>query len=116
MRKTILVVEDDRSRRKVLVETLRGAGYDVIAGEDFQAALHMVGRLGVDVMISDLHLSVPAARNRSPGRRRRRPAAKQLFVSRVPLPGGPAAPHADDIVALPIDRTALLDKVRALIG
>src|SRR5579871_1809359 len=61
-KKTIMVVEDDDSRRKALVALLSGAGYDVIAGEDFQSALHMVDRLGVDVMISDLQLSAASAR------------------------------------------------------
>jgi len=119
-RKTILVVEDDDSRRKTLVALLSDAGYDVIAGEDFQSALHMVDRLGVDVMISDLQLS--AARGRSlvapaaqPKHRPKR-APKQLFVSRVPVPGGHAASPGGDILPLPLDRTVLLDKVRALLS
>ncbi len=114
MPKTILVVEDDRVRRQALVRLLTRAGYDVIAGEDYQAALQMVGRLGVDVMISDLQLSAapPAAR----ASRRRRAPAKLLLMSRVRVPNTRAARGADDILPLPLDRTALLDKVRALLA
>jgi CheY-like chemotaxis protein len=118
MRKTILVIESDRGRRKALVKLLIGEGYDVIAGEDYQAALQMVGRLGVDVMISDLQLSSAAPTSRAPGRpsRRRRASPKRLLVSRVPVPTGHAARGADDILPIPLDRTVLLDKVRALLA
>ena len=117
MRKTILVVEDDRGRRQALVKLLTGAGYDVIAGEDYQAALQMVGRLGVDVMISDLQLSsaVPASPPAARASRRRRAPPKLLLVSRVAIPSTHAARGADDILPMPLDRTVLLDKVRALL-
>jgi CheY-like chemotaxis protein len=119
-KKTILVVEDDDSRRKALVALLSDAGYDVIAGEDFQSALHMVDRLGVDVMISDLQLSAaptrPAAAPATHSKQRPKHAPKQLFVSRVPVPGGQAAAPGGDILPLPLDRTVLLDKVRALLS
>ena len=117
MTKTILVVEDDHSRRKALVQLLTDAGYDVIAGEDFQAGLQMVDRLGIDVMISDLHLSssVPSPASTRPPQRRRS-APKLLYVSRVPVPDGRPAPHPGDILPMPLDRTQLLDKVRALLA
>ena len=115
MKKTILVVEGDRGRRRALVELLSGAGYDVIAGEDFQAALQMVEPLGVDVLISDLHVSSSTAASARAAQRHRR-AAKLLFMSRVPLPDGPAAPRTGDVLPLPLDRSAVLDKVRALLA
>lgn len=118
-KKTILVVEDDDSRRRTLVALLSGAGYDVIAGEDFQAALHMVDRLGIDVMISDLQLSTapaPARPDVARSSRARAAHPKHLFVSRVPVPGGPAFAPNGDIVPLPLDRSVLLDKVRALLA
>jgi len=119
-KKTIMVVEDDDSRRKALVALLSGAGYDVIAGEDFQSALHMVDRLGVDVMISDLQLSAasarPTAAHATQPKQRRKHVPKHLFVSRVPVPGGQAAAPGGDILPLPLDRAVLLDKVRALLS
>jgi DNA-binding response OmpR family regulator len=114
MRRTILVVEDDQGRRKALVELLSAAGYDVIAGDDFQAALGMVDRLGVDVMISDLKLSSGAQQGQAG--RRGHAALKHLFLSRVPVPNGRAAAPAGDILPAPLDRTALLDKLRALLA
>jgi two-component system response regulator FlrC len=121
MKRTILVVEDDARRRKAIVDALAGAGYDVIAGEDFGAALQMVDRLGVDVMISDLQLSTATAHGRELARlaQRKRAPLKILFVSRAPLPGGRRVltiPGAGDILPMPLDRTQLLDKVRALLA
>ncbi|HUA56693.1 MAG TPA: hypothetical protein VMB81_31210 [Candidatus Sulfotelmatobacter sp.] len=123
MRKTILVIEGDRGRRKALVSLLSGAGYDVIAGEDVAAARHMVDRFDVDVMISDLQLpaaalAAPAAR--SARRRAAKPPPKRLIVSRVPVPDGASgdrpAPDGTDILPPPLERAALLDKVRALLA
>jgi CheY-like chemotaxis protein len=123
MKKTILVVEDDDGRRKAMVETLTGAGYDVIAGEDFAAALQTLERLGVDVMISDLHLSAATPQARALARLARRGAAprKLLFTSRAPVPvaGRPRRARsavASDILPLPLDRAQLLDKVRLLLA
>src|SRR4051794_40936604 len=103
MKRTILVVEDDPGRRKAIVDALTGAGYAVIAGDDFGAALQMVDRLGVDVMISDLHLSTATAHGRELARlaQRKRAPLKVLFISRAPLPGGRrelTVPGAGDIL------------------
>jgi two-component system response regulator FlrC len=120
MKRTILVVEGDAGRRKAIVEVLAGAGYDVIAGEDFGAALQMVDRLGIDVMISDLQLSAATPHGRALARlaQRNRASLKLLYVSRTPLPGGrPDAQVAGggDILPMPFDRARLLDKVRSLL-
>ena len=116
MKKTILVVEDDGGRRKAMVEALTGAGYDVIAGDDFAAALQTVERLGIDVMISDLQLSAATPRGQALRRlAQRRAATKLLFVSRAPVPSGRRA-SPPDVLPLPLDRTQLLDKVRLLLA
>ena len=118
MKKTILVVEDDGSRRKAMVDALTGAGYDVIAGEDFAAALHMVDRLGIDVMISDLQLSAANPRSEALTRLAQRWAVppKLLYVSRARVPNGQGRPRPDNILPLPLDRAQLLDKVRLLLA
>ncbi|MBI3515720.1 MAG: response regulator [Proteobacteria bacterium] len=118
MKKTILVVEDDGSRRKAMVDALTSAGYDVIAGEDFAAALNMVDRLGVDVMISDLQLSAANPGGQALTRLAQRWAVppKLLYVSRAPVPNGQGGPRPDDILPLPLDRAQLLDKVRLLLA
>jgi len=102
MKRTILVVEGDTGRRKAIVDVLAGAGYDVIAGEDFGAALQMVDRLGVDVMISDQR-STATPHNRTLARlaQRNRASLKLLYVSRTPLPGGRPVPETDDILPGP---------------
>lgn len=118
MKKTILVVEDDRGRRKAMVELLTGAGYDVIAGEDFEAALQMVDRLGVDVMISDLQLSTATPHGRALARlaQRKDSPLKMLFVSRVPVAKHRKPGSRGDVLPIPFDRSALLDRVRSLLA
>jgi DNA-binding response OmpR family regulator len=118
MKKTILVVEDDTGRRKAMVDVLSAAGYDVIAGEDFGAALQMVDRLGVDVMISDLKLSTDTPHGRALARlaQRKRSPLKLLFVSRVPVGPDRVGAPVGDILPMPLDRGALLDKVRSLLA
>ena len=118
MKKTILVVESDAGRRKAMVDVLATAGYDVIAGEDFGAALQMVDRLGVDVMISDLKLTSDTPHGRALARlaQRKRSPLKLLFVSRVPAGVGRARTPAGDVLRMPLDRGALLDKVRSLLA
>jgi CheY-like chemotaxis protein len=118
MKKTILVVEDNDGRRKAMVDVLTAAGYDVIAGEDFAAALQSVDRLGVDVMISDLKLSAATPHGAELERLalRKRAPLKLLFVSRVPVAADRAPAQGRDILPMPLDRGALLDKVRSLLA
>jgi DNA-binding NtrC family response regulator len=121
MKKTILVVEDDGSRRKAMVETLTGAGYDVIAGENFAAALQTLDRFAVDVLISNLQLSAATPQALARLARRRAAPPKLLFTSRAPVPVAGTTPRAlravaSDILPLPLDRAQLLDKVRLLLA
>jgi DNA-binding response OmpR family regulator len=118
MKKTILVVEDDAGRRKAMVDVLTAAGYDVIAGEDFEAALQTVDRFGVDVMISDLQLSTATPHGRALARmaQRKRSPLKLLFVSRVPVVPDRASAQPGNVLPMPLDRTALLAKVRSLLA
>lgn len=118
MKKTILVVEDDGGRRKAMVDVLTAAGYDVIAGEDFGAALQMVDRFGVDVMISDLQLSTATPHGRALARlaQRKRSPLKLLFVSRVPVAPDRVRAQPGNVLPMPLDRTALLAKVRSLLA
>ena len=114
--KTILVIEADRGLRRAMVQVLSAAGYDVIAGENFGAGLQMVDRLGVDVMISDVRLSAPSW-HRPPRATQRKPhPPKMLFVTHAPLPGGASPNPEGDVIAMPLDGTVLLDKVRSLLA
>jgi len=118
MKKTILVIESDAGRRKAMVDVLSAAGYDVIAGDDLGAALQTVDRLGVDVMISDLKLSADTPHGAALERlvQRKQAPPKLLFVSRVPVAANRAPAHGRDVLPMPLDRGALLDKVRSLLA
>jgi hypothetical protein len=81
----------------------------------------MVDRLGVDVMISDLHLSTTTPHGRALARlvQRKDAPLKLLYVSRTALPGGRpalAVPGVGDILPMPLDRARLLAKVRDLLA
>lgn len=52
----VLVVEDDRSLREALCETLEMAGYPVTAAQDGRAALSLVERGGVGMVVSDVQM------------------------------------------------------------
>jgi two-component system chemotaxis response regulator CheY len=56
VRKTILTVDDASTLRKVIALTLNGAGHDVVEAEDGVAALSVLGRRRVDLIITDVHM------------------------------------------------------------
>jgi DNA-binding NtrC family response regulator len=52
----ILVVDDEEGIREFLSDVLEGAGHDVSAASDGESALSALGRLGFDLMITDLKM------------------------------------------------------------
>ncbi|MET0492579.1 MAG: response regulator [Actinoplanes sp.] len=56
MAKTILIVDDSASVRQVVSITLRGAGYEVIAGVDGKDALTKLDGRRVHLIISDVNM------------------------------------------------------------
>jgi two-component system chemotaxis response regulator CheY len=54
--KTLLIVDDSYSLRHMVRMSLGAAGYRVLEAEDGQAALDLLGRECVDLVISDLHM------------------------------------------------------------
>ena len=52
----ILVVDDERSMRELLAIVLRREGYEVLLAENGRAALDLLGRAPVDVLISDIKM------------------------------------------------------------
>jgi len=52
----ILVLEDDRDQREVLVTWLRTSGYVTLSAENGLEALHLLKQQSVDVILSDLKL------------------------------------------------------------
>ena len=56
MAKTILTVDDASTMRKVLGLALRTKGHEVLEAEDGVAALEVLGRRRVDLIITDVHM------------------------------------------------------------
>lgn len=56
MAKTILIVDDSPSVRQVVSIALRGAGYDVITGEDGADALKKLDGTRIHLIISDVNM------------------------------------------------------------
>ena len=53
MKKSILVVDDTRSMRKMVAAVLEGAGYDVAEAEDGVEALELAKRRVFDLVVTD---------------------------------------------------------------
>lgn len=53
---SILVVEDNDRIRKSVAEALAGCGYDVLTAADADAALELLPRSAIDLMITDIRL------------------------------------------------------------
>ena len=56
MEKTILIVDDSNSVRDLITFTLEGAGYKVLCGIDGKDALKHFNGMGIDLVITDLHM------------------------------------------------------------
>src|SRR3954447_24563463 len=52
----ILVVDDERSMRELLSIVLRREGYEVLVAENGQAALQLLDRQPIDLLISDIKM------------------------------------------------------------
>ncbi|MCK6546540.1 sigma-54 dependent transcriptional regulator [Myxococcota bacterium] len=55
-KRTILIADDEANMRKVLAAMLRSEGYEVHTVADGQEALDLLGRLHVDVLLTDLRM------------------------------------------------------------
>jgi two-component system chemotaxis response regulator CheY len=58
MSRKVLVVDDSKTTRDMIMFTLRRAGYEVMAAEDGQEALAMLGGNAVGCVITDLNMPV----------------------------------------------------------
>ncbi len=57
VRKTILIVEDDRSIAETLQFTLHAEGYATVLAEDGTRALEVLQQVQVDLVLTDLNMS-----------------------------------------------------------
>ena len=56
MQATVLIVEDDPSLREALCDTLELAGYPVVAAKDGPAALEVLDREAISIVVSDVQM------------------------------------------------------------
>lgn len=56
MSKTIMAVDDAATMRKLIAFTLKAAGHSVLEAEDGVAALNVLSREKVDLVISDINM------------------------------------------------------------
>ena len=56
MKKSVLVVEDQSSQRKIMVEALQRAGYTIYQAADVQQAISLLHQQKPDVVVADMHL------------------------------------------------------------
>jgi PAS domain S-box-containing protein len=116
---TVLVVDDEAAVRELLNEMLSEAGYSVIEAENGVAALAVLGRTSVDVMVTDLVMPEKEGLETIGEARKRYPKMKIISMS------GAFGGHymkvasflgADARVAKPIDRDALLNAIQGVLG
>jgi PAS domain S-box-containing protein len=118
---TVLLVEDDPAVRRLLVRTLDGAGYRVLAAEGAEQALALVEGPAVelDLLVSDVVMPEVSGRELARRLRAKRPGLRVLLVSGFPehvgAPGGEVS-QADGFLQKPFVPRALLDKVREVLA
>lgn len=58
MAKTVLVLDDSASIRRLVVATLQGAGYNVLEGQHGGEGISALDRESVDAIVTDLNMPV----------------------------------------------------------
>jgi two-component system cell cycle sensor histidine kinase/response regulator CckA len=114
-RPTILLVDDNNLVREVLGQMLTREGYEVLQAEDGRAALAVIDRLRhpVDLLITDVRMPAMGGRELVAALADRHVARHLLFIT-----GDPSGPLLEGVTVLrkPFPRTALLARVRELLG
>ena len=113
---TVLVVDDERAIREVIVKLLVDEGYRVVAAEDGAQALELLPRERPDLVLLDIMM--PLVDGREVVRRLRQMPG--LEATQVVLMSAAVAPAPDDRVAAflpkPFDVERLLETVGQLLG
>ena len=107
----VLVVEDDESLREALCDTLELAGYDIIAAADGQAALQILQKEDVGMVISDVQMRPMDGHSLLKAIKLRRPALPVLLMTaHGSIPQAVAATHdgAVDYLVKPFEAEVLV--------
>ena len=115
-RATVLVVEDDERVREVAAETLRDAGFRVIAAQDALEALALLRRgEHFDVMFSDIVM--PGGMNGielAQAARRLRPTLPVLLATGYAGTVAGSAEHGFEVMSKPYDQAMLTRRIAQL--
>jgi len=119
-RRTILLVEDDRSIRTFSTRVLRRAGYRVVTADNGDAALAAFGRYrgDVDLLVTDVLMPGMSGAELAERIHEDRADLPVLFVSGFPADlstGERLVPHGRALLAKPFTGVELVERVRLLL-
>jgi CheY-like chemotaxis protein len=118
---TVLVAEDDRQVRGLVVRTLERSGYVVLAAASGEEALHLLDEHGgeIDLLITDLVMPGATGRELAERARRRHATLRTLFMSgyapEAMVHQGALAEQAE-FLPKPFSPQQLVARVRKLLG
>jgi two-component system cell cycle sensor histidine kinase/response regulator CckA len=119
-RETILVVEDEPGVLRLIGETLRGHGYNVLESSDSAEALEMADREGqrVDLLLTDILMPKVNGSSLAIAWRARHPDVKVLFMSGYwedPAAGEKLSSLGYELVQKPFSSLRLAKKIREML-
>ncbi len=117
----VLLVEDERALRMVVVEVLSDLGYTVLEAEDSRSGFRIVEtRAGIDLLITDVGLPGGMnGRQLADAAREQRPGLKVLFLTgyaESAALGNGRMEHGMEVMTKPFDLDKLLAKVERMIS
>jgi two-component system response regulator FlrC len=115
---TVLVVEDDKSLREALVDTLNLAGYQVLAAADGREALGAIDAHGVALVVSDIRMQPMDGHQLLKQIKARRPELPVLLMTAygtIPQAVDAMRVGAADYLIKPFEAESLVSKVAAYV-
>lgn len=114
----ILVVDDDKNTRKLLQAVLENDGYEVFTAEDGEAALALMDRQYIDLVVLDIMMPNMDGYEFTETLRRGNNSLPILMVSAKQLPSDKKQGFlvgTDDYMTKPIDEEEMLLRIKALL-
>jgi signal transduction histidine kinase/CheY-like chemotaxis protein len=119
--RTILLVEDEHSLRKLILSTLRRIGYTVFEAQDAREALEIVGKseIAIDLLLTDVVMPGMSGSVLAESLCAQRPEVRVLYMSGYT--DGEIAPHGvleagTSILRKPFTRDQLMRRVEEAFG